>query len=62
MYSFTIEEGWGLTAETDRELFVFTEQDLVKGINPTTRVNPNQPTVARKRNTPPRESPYNPYK
>jgi hypothetical protein len=49
VYTFTIEQGWRLTAENERELFVWKEQELTQGLNPVIRVNPNQPPVARKR-------------
>jgi hypothetical protein len=62
-FAFTVEQGWSMTAESDRELFTTTERELTQGINPSIRLDPNQPnppTTVRNRNVPAREGPANP--
>lgn len=62
-FTFTVEQGWSLTAESERELFSVTERDLVQGLTPTFRLNPNQPnpnTPFRTTNPNPRPAPQNP--
>jgi hypothetical protein len=38
VYAITVEQGWTLTAETDRPLIQLTDRELVRGLQPTFRL------------------------